>query len=129
MNIVIVTTQPNNFQGFAKALKFNPQVRIQWAATRAEAIEVASEASSDLMIVDAQVEDMSGMDLVRELIMVNAGIHLAVVSGLPAEEFHEAGEGLGIMAQVTPNPDASAAKDLLSLFERLKKELLPFEKF
>ena len=28
--------------------------------------------------------------------MVNAGVHLAVVSNLPAEQFHEASEGLGI---------------------------------
>ena len=100
----------------------------KWAISRAEALEAASVKSPELMVVDAHVDGMPGLDLVRDLIRVNAGIHLAVVSSLDAEQFHEAGEGLGIMARLTPNPGASSAKHLFSEFEKLKKELLPFEK-
>ena len=128
MNIVLVTPEPNSFQDLAKALDSKPQVQIHWAVTRAEAIEAATKATPELIIVDSELEGISGLDLVRELIMVNAGVHVAVVSSLSAEQFHEASEGLGIMAQLAPNPDASAANDLFSLLERLKKELLPFEK-
>ena len=121
LRIVLVTPEPNHFQDLAKELESNTQVRINWTTSRAEAIETASKEMPELMIIDAHVDNISGLDnLVRELIMVHAGIHLAVVSNLSAEEFHEASEGLGILAQLTPNPDASAAKHLLSQLERLQ---------
>ena len=118
MNIVIVTPEPDHLRGLAKGLEANSQVRVSWAVSRAEAIETASKETPELMIIDAHVDDIAGLDLVPELIMVNAGINMAVVSNLSAEDFHTASEGLGILAQLMPNPDGSAAKRLLSRLEK-----------
>ena len=45
-------------------------------------------------------------------------INLAVVSSLSGEEFHEASEGLGILAQVPPEPTAADGKMLADVFRR-----------
>jgi len=119
LRIVLVTPEPDHFQDLAKGLASNSQVRISWAVSRAEAIETASKGTPELMIIDSRVDDISGLDLVRDLIMVNAGISMAVVSNLSAEDFHTAAEGLGIMAQLTPSPDGSTAKRLLSRLEKI----------
>jgi len=47
-------------------------------------------------------------------------VNCAVVSSLLTEDFHEAGEGLGILRQLPANPGLEYAKELL---EQLKKIL------
>jgi hypothetical protein len=61
---------------------------------------------------------MPGLDLVRRLLPINALINTAVISDLPPETFHEASEGLGIMAQLPPNPTTSNAREF---WDRLKR--------
>jgi hypothetical protein len=51
--------------------------------------------------------------------MKNAMINQAVVSRLTPEEFHETSEGLGIMAQLPPKPDAGQAKMLMETLKSI----------
>jgi hypothetical protein len=52
-------------------------------------------------------------------VMANPMANLAVVSDLAAEAFHEAGEGLGIMAQLSPQGSAEDADRLLGLLANM----------
>jgi CheY-like chemotaxis protein len=119
-HIVLVTPEPNNFLELAKLLKTDLQVQIRFVKSRAEAIEIASTAPPALMILDAQPDDKSVFQLVRDLIMVNAGILIAVVSQMPEKEFEAAGEGLGILAQLKKYPGRPEAQMLLSKLKMLK---------
>ena len=120
LSIVLVTLEPNNFLELAKQLKTNPQVQISFVKTKAEAIKIASTANPVLMILDAQPDDLSVFQMVRDLIMLNAGIPIAVVSQMPEKEFETASEGLGILAQLKPNPGRSEAQMLISKLKILK---------
>jgi CheY-like chemotaxis protein len=120
LSIVMVTPEPNNLRELAKLLKSNPQVRIQWVKNSEGAIEITSRATPALMILDARPEDISIFQMVRDLIMVNAGIPVAVVSQMPDNEFEAAGEGLGILAQLIPNPGRAEAQMLISKLKMLK---------
>jgi len=120
MSIVLVTPEPNHFLELAKQLKANPQVQISFVKTKAEAIKIASTANPALMILDAQPDDISVFQMVRDLIMLNAGIPIAVVSQMPEKEFETASEGLGILAQLKPNPGRSEAQMLISKLKILK---------
>ena len=119
-DIVLVTTEPNNLRVLAKRLKKDLQVEIRFVKTRVEAIKAASTAAPALMILDAQSNDKRIFQLVRDLIMVNAGIPIAVVSQMPEKEFEAAGEGLGILAQLKPNPGRPEAQMLISKLKILK---------
>jgi len=119
-SIVLVTPEPNNFLELAKQLKQTPQVQISFVKTKAEALEIASTTTPALMILDAQPDDISVFQMVRDLIMVNAGISIAVVSQMPVKEFETASEGLGILAQLKPNPGRSEAQMLISKLKILK---------
>ena len=119
-DIVLVTPAPNNLLELAKQLKRNPQVKISFAKTKAEAIKIASATTPALMILDNQPDDISTFQTVRDLIMVNAGIPIAVVSQMPEKEFEAASEGLGILAQLKPYPGKSEAQMLLSKLNVLK---------
>lgn len=120
LSIVLVTPEPNNFLELAKQLKQTPQVQISFVKTKAEALEIASTTTPALMIFDAQPDDLSVFQMVRDLIMVNAGISIAVVSQMSEKEFETASEGLGILAQLKPNPGRSEAQMLISKLKILK---------
>ena len=119
LSIVLVTPEPHHFLELTKHLKSNPQVQISRVETRAEAVQIASTQTPALMIIDVQIENVPGLQVVRDLIMVNAGIHIAVVSEMPEAEFAAASEGLGILAQLKPNPGKSEACMLISTLEKL----------
>ena len=119
-SIVLVTPEPNNFLKLAKQLKPTPQVQISFVKTKAEAIKIASTTTPALMILDAQEDDKAVFGMVRDLIMVNAAIPIAVVSQMPEQEFEAASEGLGILARLKPNPGRSEAQMLISKLKMLK---------
>jgi CheY-like chemotaxis protein len=119
-SIVLVTSDPNNFREFAKQLKATPQVQISFVRTKAEAITMASTATPALMILDGRPDDKRVFQLVRDLIMANASIPIAVVSQMPEKEFEAAGEGLGILAQLKPYPGKPEARMLISKLKILK---------
>jgi len=120
LSIVLVTPEQKNFLEFVKQLEQNPQIQVRFVKTRAEAIKMASAATPALMILDAHPDDISVFQTVRDLIMVNAGISIAIVSQIPEKEFEAAGEGLGILAQLKPNPGRSDAQILISKLKMLK---------
>ena len=119
IDIVFVTHVFSEFSALVGQLELNPEVSIDWAKSSDEALRLASASTPALMIIDARLDAKSGLDLARKVILVNAGINLAVVSELPADEFHNASEGLGILAQLPTNPGRSEAERLLSLIESL----------
>ena len=119
IEIVIVASVTDKFQALADGLKSTPEVHISWAKSRTEALKLASASTPGLMVIDVRMADKSGLDIAREVILVNAGINMAVLSDQPADEFHAASEGLGILAQLPPNPGTSEAERLLNLIEEL----------
>ncbi|MDP2862874.1 MAG: hypothetical protein Q8N95_08790 [Desulfobacterales bacterium] len=91
---------------------------IIWADS-VTAAQAAAAGSIDLIIIDEKVEGQSCMDIAKDMIRVNAMANLALVSSLSPEEFHEASEGLGIMAQLPLNPDEKNAELLLNALTAL----------
>ncbi len=71
------------------------------------------------VVVDDTLPDMNALELLRRLLTVNAMISTAVQSGLAAEEFHEASEGLGVLLQIPSAPGKEHAADLLASLERI----------
>jgi hypothetical protein len=71
------------------------------------------------MIIDEAVDGKQGFDIAREIIALNAMINLALVSPLSDEDFHEAGEGLGILARLSAAPGQAEAAKLIANFKRL----------
>ena len=69
-------------------------------------------------VVDERLPDMDGLALVRGLLGVSAWIQTVVASPLAPEAFHEKTEGLGIMAQCSPTPDASESASLAETIHR-----------
>ena len=118
MKIVVVTARAGKMQAFAETLSKKTGGETVFAATGAEALEMAGTLSLSFMVVDEGLPDMEPLALVKDLVMVNAMINTAVVSSMDPEEFHEESEGLGVLAPVPSDPTGEDGAALAEVFRR-----------
>ena len=113
LRIVLATPRPERFRSFTEALSSDPQVRMDQVGSGADAVSGVRASSPHLVIIDHELPDIKPLTLVTELLMVNAMVSTAMVSPLSEQEFHEAAEGLGILARLPLEPGGSDAVELL----------------
>ncbi len=118
-HILIITSHENNFTELTDELAGNGAAEITRAASLQEAMDALSAATPDLVIIDEEVNGTPGLTISRDILMKNAMVNQVLVSRLTPKEFHEASEGLGIMAQLPPKPDAAQAKKLLDILKKM----------
>ncbi len=116
--ILIVTPQRKSLSSFSEALEESQDVQVAWAESGQSAIADVIKHPPLGVIIDENLLDMPGLELVRRLLPINALINTVIISELPHEAFHEASEGLGILAQLPPKPTSA---DASSILERLKR--------
>ncbi len=118
--ILLVCGDIDSFADLASALARYGDVDLFWAESGGEALDMISEAAVDLVVTDERLVDMTGLEFSGRLISVNPMINCAVVSSLSLEDFHEASEGLGVLAQLPIRPGAEEAEDLLRRLKNMK---------
>jgi len=125
IKLLLVTPKKESFNEFAMVLKKKDDVELTWAASGQEALEAISDNPVDLVIVNKNIGDMTGIEFMKKLLPINPMINCAAVSPLPSEEFHEASEGLGVLVQLPVDPGKFEAEDVLKRLGHLKKLLQP----
>jgi CheY-like chemotaxis protein len=119
LRLLLATPRPEAMQAFAAALSSIPEVRLQQVASGAAALEATRASVPHLVIIDAGLPDIAPLELVQQLLLVNALVNTAVVSPLPEANFHEASEGLGILARLPLEPGMSEAANLLHKLRKI----------
>ena len=120
IKILLVASEREPFSKFDRVLKQKDNVELSWAATGQEALEALSDNPVDLVIVNENIGDMTGIEFMKKLLPINPMINCAAVSSLAPDEFHEASEGLGVLVQLPVDPGALEAEDLLKRLKNLK---------
>ena len=118
--ILLVSYERDALSDFAAALENSGDVRLSWAESGRSALDMASKAQIDLVVSDEKLGDMTALELAHKLIYIDPMINCAAVSSLSHEDFHEAGEGLGLLAQLPPEPGAEQAEGLLQRLRELR---------
>ena len=118
-DIVIVTNDKDKFSSLERGLRGESDCRIVWENSVKGACDAASGAPPRLMIVDEEVDGLSNFEIARQIVLTNALANLAVVSSLSHDDFHEAGEGLGILVQLPPWPGEDEASRLLEAVKQV----------
>ena len=119
LRILVATVRPEIMHPFSDALSSDPKVRLQHVVSGADALNAVRNVSPDLIIIDLDLPDFKPLDLVSQLLMVNAMVNTAVLSPLSEAEFHEASEGLGILGRLPVKPGRGDAVDLLKKLRRV----------
>jgi len=125
IKILLVTSEKKPFSEFAGVLEQKDDVELFWTATGQEALEAISGNPVDLVVVNENIGDMTGIEFMKKLLPINPMINSAAVSPLSPEEFHEASEGLGVLMQLPVSPGKLDAENLLQRLNDLKNLLKP----
>jgi hypothetical protein len=118
MLIVIASTRGQGLGPFLAPLKRLRGCNLVFTPTGSATLEIVRTGAPSFVIVDEGLPDTATLDLVTEIMKVNAMVNTAVVSPLPEEEFHEASEGLGILAAIPPTPDKADGERIAEVFSR-----------
>jgi CheY-like chemotaxis protein len=113
ISVLLVVKSKDTFSEFATRLGGEPSLSITWADSGTAALSLVLARRFDLVIVDDALDDMTGLVFAEKLVTKNPLVNCAVVSALPEKAFHEASEGLGLLAQLPSRPSRKDAQDLL----------------
>jgi len=119
--LLLVTTNKDSLSALASALEKHSEADLSWAESGGKALEIASDIPVDLVVTDEKLGDMTGLQLAFKLLSINPMINCAAVSSLSHDDFHEASEGLGLLAQLPFQPGAEQTEALLQRLKDLKK--------
>ena len=111
--IIVVTNNRKVFSSWTQTLADKNRCVIGWDDSVEKARERASGTMPHLMVIDETVDGLSSLEIARQIVLTNPMINLALVSSLSPEDFHEASEGLGIVAQLPRCPGKDDASRLL----------------
>jgi len=125
LTIVFVAKNFSRFSVLVTRLRREQDVELVPVATGAAGLEQLKNKRLDLVIVDEQLDDMSGIEFVNQLVRVNPLANTAIVGSLPGEEFHEVTEGLGVLMQLPPQPGEQDAEALLAVLAKISGLLQP----
>ena len=120
IKILLVTTEKESFSEFATTLGKDEDVELSWPANGQEALGKIPDNPVDLVVVNENIGDMTGIEFMKKLLPINPMINCSAVNTLEPEEFHEASEGLGVLMQLPVNPGKFEAEDLLKRLKKLK---------
>jgi len=116
----MVAGDRTNFAQLAEGIEARPDVVLTWAETGRDALDRAAGGGVDLLVTDERLPDMTGLELIGRLVTVNPMIDAAVASSLSDDDFHEAAEGLGIMARLPLRPGRGEGDGLLGRLEKIR---------
>ena len=119
MTIVFVAKDFSRFSVLVDRLRQEQDVALIPVATGAAGLEKLQGKPLDLVIVDEQLDDMSGIDFVKKLVAINPLANTAIVGSQPDEVFHEDTEGLGVLMQLPPHPTKKDADQLLGIIAKI----------
>ncbi|MBM9614231.1 hypothetical protein JWJ90_08000 [Desulfobulbus rhabdoformis] len=119
MTIVFIAKDFSRFSVLVDRLKQEQDVELVPVATGAAGLEKLTNKPLDLVIVDEQLDDMSGIEFVKQFVNVNPLANTAILGSLPDGEFHEVTEGLGVLMQLPPQPGKQDAENLLAVLAKI----------
>ncbi len=127
IDILTISTKRSALSGVTDYLSMQEDIRMLHARHGAEALDVIGKNAVTLVIADEDLGDMTGLEFARRLVAAHPLAYCALVSPLPAESFHEASEGLGVLAQLPVSPVESDGEDLLNKLRRVIQLNQPLE--
>ena len=119
IRIVLASARPQGLTAFAAALSSNPEIQLKRVGSGTGVLEAVRTTTPHLVIIDCGLGDAGPLELVRQLLMVNAMVNTAVISPLAEADFHEVSEGLGVLGRLPEEPGESDAYDLLGKLKRV----------
>lgn len=118
MHILIVTRRALQLAAFADALAQGTGLELRFTDGWVNSQATLKTLPPAFVVLDEGLRGGPPLELAKKLLQISALINIAVVSPLSPEAFHEASEGLGILASVPVNPTAADGRALAQVFRK-----------
>ena len=128
MTIVFVAKNFSRFSDLVVRLRRDQEVELVPVTTGEAGLQHLKGKTTDLVIVDQQLDDMSGIEFIKHLVTINPLANTALVGERKAEAFHEATEGLGVLMQLPLRPTGEDAEALLAVLAKITGLMPPAPK-
>jgi two-component SAPR family response regulator len=119
ISLLLAGQEEGNLSGLSNLLGQDDHVSVLRADSCEVALDLIHYQKVNFVIVDEQFDNITGLQFVKELVAVNPMINCALVSSMTPEDFHEATEGLGIMAQLPTPPGEKQVEDLMQRLQKI----------
>jgi len=120
LTTLLVSKKYVSFSGFVSTLEQEYNNEVLSTDSGKKALQLIKEHLFDMVIVDEELSDMTGLHFINELVKVNPLINCTVVSSLPEKDFHEESEGLGVLMQLPVKPQKKDAEVLMQKLRKIK---------
>lgn len=117
-SILLQTGRPAVFAPFVAELE-RLGCTVTTVADAASCKGCVQRQAPHLVVVDAPTQEQARQEVIG-IMRVNALVHTAVVTDMAEEIFHDAMEGLGILASLSPAPGVDDAHRLVQLLNELQ---------
>ena len=116
-SILLQTGRPAVFAPFVAELE-RQGCTVTTVPDAADCIDCVQRQAPHLVVVDAPTQEQARQDVIG-IMRINALVLAAVVSDMPEEAFHDAMEGLGILASLPSEPGPEDARRLVRLLAEI----------
>ncbi len=116
---LLVSPRAEEFDDFMATLTAQTDIKLKQVASAVEMLQLVREKSPNLILLDQEIKDRDPLDLVNELLQIDAMINSAMITSMDAGSWHEKSEGLGMMPPVSNPPTAEDAVTLLKNFRAM----------
>lgn len=117
LNVLLISKDSKTFNSLVPVVE-NSNFNLLHTTSGHEAIEKIRSQKIDVAIVADSLDDMSGLDCVKQIVPENPFINCALESSLASDDFHEVTEGYGVFMQLSIPPELSEGALML---EKLTK--------
>jgi DNA-binding NtrC family response regulator len=119
IDILLAGKDFTSFPAFIAALD-ESDMQTRYLESGCRVLAAVAKQSFNLLIVEENLDDMTGLELIKSVITIQPMLNCAVVSSLSPGDFHEASEGLGILMQLPVDLGKKEADQLHDHLKRIK---------
>ncbi len=121
MKILLLTSDKDSLNVFSTAIAEDANTDLLWAISGNEALSIIKNTKIQLVVADEKLEDMTGLEFIKKLVMINPFVNCMLLSPLSHDDFHEVTEGLGVLMQLPLQPGEKDASALLQYLNKIYK--------
>ena len=100
MSKLLIVDDEVDIREFAKNYFKKRNVEVHTSASGKEALDVIARIQPDLVLLDIRMEEMSGIDVLRQLRENKNDVKVVMVTGVEEEETVQEAEKLGILGYI-----------------------------
>lgn len=118
MNTLIVSPNTADSNVLIKTLKQKGH-QATLAQNGNDALNMLKKHKYNLVLIDDLLKDISFIDLISAVMLIDITIHIGLLTNMTASEIHEKAEGWGIIGSIPKPVDADGTDHFLGKLDRV----------